>query len=222
MTVLLSCVRDDLAITISDRRLNIDKNQSSGYSDDANKLREFGYGWATGSGLYDVTNNVVDELISEGKKGSLNIEEVYRQKIEVLTKHNPHLTEDIKNTITLLSWLDSNKTFQTGFLQGGRFRTLNKKKIFVVYPEDFVIDQEKVEKIERDNDFNIDQDKSIQDILGKLFNIYEEISDGSNYVSKYCDVGILFFDNKGINKIRETMDIEELVFNLKAGAFDDL
>lgn len=211
MTVILAYCNEDCSIVMSDKRLNIGKNQGNGFIDNAQKLNEFGAGWASGSGLYEVANRVIHYLKTD--KG--NLIDSYRHSIKEMKNGNPDLIEEIDNTIILISTLDSTKKFSLYSLRNGHIQGLKKERIIIVYPEDF----SHVKEFEERYVFEFNKEIGLPNILYQMMILYKEICEKSNYVSNTCDIGITFKVNEKFSTLKKCGSIIQLIEQLKNNKF---
>ncbi|MCM3394853.1 MULTISPECIES: hypothetical protein [Cytobacillus] len=211
MTVILAYCRNDCSIMLADKRLNIGNNQEKGYQDTGQKLIEFGVGWASGSGLYEVANRVIYYLIED----KMNVLESYKRTLEQIKIGNPHLIEGIDNTAILVSSFDPSTNFNLSFLWNGKCTGLKKEKVIMLPPKDYT----KVRELEKKYDLNLGKDGRITEIIYQMLLVFKEISDTSNYVSKTCDIGITLLNDGQFSKLQKSGEISDLINQVENNEF---
>ncbi|MEK5108579.1 hypothetical protein MHI57_18055 [Cytobacillus sp. FSL K6-0129] len=212
MTTILTYANSNFSIMLVDKRLNIGLNQENGYSDDGEKLKEIGFSLASGSGLYEVANNIINYILTDVPKG-ISIDESYKNTINQLKIGNPRLKDSIDGTIVMINSFDESiQKFRTSRLGFDTVKTLENDLINIIYPSDLI----HVKENESAYNVNIKTD-NLAEVLWEMLNIFKVISEESKFVSSDCDLGVIQFLDSAPAIFRKTNHIDSFLEDIQNG-----
>ena len=129
MTVAINYLSENLAITATDTRISLGKNQEYGYSDDNEKLFNLSYmGWCAGTGLTQFLDPFKSRLSKAKIYHTDEITKIFKEVIAETNEKYPSFTDFINESATVFSWIGvpngySYKCCRLGVLQKNQFGT---------------------------------------------------------------------------------------------------
>jgi hypothetical protein len=232
MTAILTYVGEKFSIILSDDRINYGPNQEGGYEDGTTKLVDLNYmGWASGAGLSDYLDDLKRSLVRTKPSRPDDIKAIYNRVLEIHHKNDPDYIEDINKSVVVASWLGFDMDTSSVLLRIGsvckehfddKLMFLPKGIIDVIYPGDYVDDLSKVDRLKDKFDFRVTGD--IGEVIGKMLEIFEEISKNSIYVSQHCDIGTMNVVDRNefwnVYKHKISGDVTKLIDSYKTGKLE--
>lgn len=225
MTTILSFTCDAFSIILTDNRINHGPNQEFGYDDDHQKLFSLDnlMGWSSGTGLSEFLSDAKKELSKSEVKIIKDIGSIFEKVATTAKNIDPDMTEYIDNSVLVVSWwvIDENGiVFRVGMLCKEQFGSdvafIEKDIIEIVYPGDYLNDQEKVESLLKKHSLKV-EGNNLEVTLETMFRIFKDISKTSSQISTTCDLGILSFSRVGILKSKISGEIDTLIEALEKG-----
>lgn len=227
MSVVIAHVSDFISLIATDTRISygIPAGEPPEYSDDNEKLFQVNnLGWAAGAGVCELLDNLKTSISATEITEVSQIMSVFQKEYSSLFEIWPFEKSYVKMTGLCVSWLgfdaDLNRfVFRIGILSedsitNNSMGRVKEDEFYLLFPTDYIEDSLKrmdfLNKFKPDFKFN-------GDLLGlflRVFQMFKEISDNSDSVSNYCDLGIHIATQTSLGRIRLGGNIDDLLHEL--------
>lgn len=231
MTAIIGYSTKTLTIMLTDRRINYGAKQELGYEDNRVKLINLpDMGWASGAGLADFLDSFKESLAENKVSSTDDVRKIYDDAVVKAKEINPSSFEEhIDKSVAVVSWFGATTDYQEIFFRmgllskssfGNNIAVANSEEIFIVYPSDYLENQELVMDLEKRHGIHVQFNGDINLVLKRMFEMFKEISDKSPYVSSICDAGLFFIAPDGIYKIKISGEVDDLIRELDEGKLE--
>lgn len=227
MSVVIAYVSDFISLIATDTRISygVLAGDPPEYSDDNEKLFQVkNLGWAAGAGVCELIDNLKTSISATEITEVSQIMSIFQKEYSSLYEIWPFEKTYVKMTGMCVSWLgfdaDLNRfVFRVGILSedsitNNSMGRVKEDEFFLLYPSDYIDDA--LKRMDFINKFKLDF-KFNGDILGlflRVFQMFKEISNNSNSVSSYCDLGIHLVTQTSLERIRLGGNIDDLLNEL--------
>ncbi|GAB1798638.1 hypothetical protein [Priestia megaterium] len=232
MTLVISYVSDTISVIISDRKVSKGKEAEEGFSTDEIKLIPLrNMGWSSGAGHAGFLNYSKEVLSDLFTYQVTDVAKTYTKAMDYCKKIDPENSKWIEESVVVASWRGpgegGNQRFYIGVLSKEHIKNempslLVDNYIFVLYPNDYLKDLDKVRAIQDKYGYLYEFEDSAEKLFDRLLNIFREIAINSEFVTEYCDIGV--YDNHLVGeKKRISGDVSDLIEqNSKGQLFNNL
>jgi hypothetical protein len=222
LTAVLCYTTNLFSLILSDNRVSYGKYAQGGYSDDYEKLVNLkDMGWAAGAGAADYLDELKQRLAVTPINNVEEIIKIYQEVSDSFSSNSIYSGDDIDMSAAVASWLGFDEhldffKFNIGILSPNHIdqeglKCVGPNQIFTLYPVDYLENENKILDLLNRHGCEYQFDGDLNTLYKKVFSIFKEIAQNSDFVSSSCDIGLHMIQNDGIYKIRFSGEIDNLI-----------